>query len=78
MNDPFVLKQANGWAMQALEQTKSAEDRVRWMYQSAFARPPTDSEVAIAKSFLGEQPDVQQWRDFAHALINTKEFIFLR
>jgi hypothetical protein len=48
------------------------------MYQTAFARPPMEHEVSIARRFLGDEPSEERWADYAHALINTKEFIFLR
>jgi hypothetical protein len=62
------------------------------MYESAFARQPTEMELRIAMEFLDVAPagqievasdakppiDVERWYHFAHALINTKEFIYLR
>ena len=55
------------------------------MYAAAFARRPRDSEFQAATQFLSEQAaargigedDPALWADFAHALVNTKEFIFL-
>lgn len=84
MNDPFVVEQAKKWAARAMAEEPNAESRIAWMYQTAFARQPTVKEAAVAASFInslagdGDQPVEQNWVDFAHALINTKEFIFLR
>ncbi|MEM7478116.1 MAG: PSD1 and planctomycete cytochrome C domain-containing protein [Planctomycetota bacterium] len=78
MNDPFVADQAQGWAKRALAFSDDQQERILWLYRSAFARAPTAAESAIAKSFLGESNELQQWTAFAHALINTKEFIFLK
>ena len=59
------------------------------MYETAFARPPTDRELADAMRFLHEQArdqglspdaavaDPRVWADLAHVLVNVKEFIFL-
>ncbi len=52
----------------------------------AFARRPTQQEQSVAAEYLKmqaierevEQENLELWADFAHALINTKEFIFLR
>ena len=87
MNDPLVVEQARQWAS-ACDRigSRSAEERIDWMFQSAFARQPTEQEQAVAAEFLtaqaaarGAEPsDLDLWADFAHALINTKEFIFLR
>jgi len=86
MNDPYVVGQASAWAERALERNTSVESRIDWMYLTAFARQPTRHEKAVAAAFLTAeasgrgilQSDIDLWADFAHALINTKEFIFLR
>lgn len=92
MNDPFVVSQAAHWARQVLAQPAPAEredavaSRVTRMYQAAFARPPHQEELAAAEAFLpgpgdstmSNAEEVSRWTDFAHTLINTKEFIFLR
>lgn len=79
MNDPLVVELANGWAKRAIEHDTTIQSRIQWLYQTAFARLPTEPEAAAASEFLRENPtDISTWSDFAHALINTKEFIFLR
>ncbi|WP_145415800.1 PSD1 and planctomycete cytochrome C domain-containing protein [Planctomycetes bacterium K23_9] len=78
MNDPFVIQQADSWAKRALQQSEAATERVQWMYLTAFARQPTVSELDVAMEFVGQESSVKRWSAFAHALINTKEFIFLR
>lgn len=78
MNDPFVADQAAGWASRALRQENETDQRIEWMYLSAFARRPTDLELDLANQFLGNDTSPDRWADFAHALINTKEFIFLK
>lgn len=79
MNDPFVLEQAEAWAKRTMQGGSSAEERVTAMYREAFARDPNVRELENACRFVSEQPEsLDRWRDLAHALINTKEFIFLR
>lgn len=86
MNDPLVVELASKWAERVVENHSNVESRIDWMYQSAFARKPTAQEQAIALGYVTTQAtesktdenNVQLWADFAHALINTKEFIFLR
>ena len=86
MNDPFVISQAKKWAKRVVKAHETTESRVQGMYETAFARQPTPQELATAKQFLTdratnsgvEQHSLDLWADFAHALINTKEFIFLR
>lgn len=86
MNDPLVLELMNAWAQKAIETHSNIESRVRWMYQNAFARQPDLKEQAVAMAYLTNQMtdnevaenDLSLWTNFAHALVNTKEFIFLK
>jgi len=91
MNDPFVTQQAGVWARRILSQGKKpAEQRIVEMYEEAFARPPTDGEVAEGKAFLSQMgelyglnadhraDDERVWADYAHVLFNVKEFIFVK
>ena len=89
MNDPFVLGQAAHWGNEALKRTLGAEARVVWMYERAFARPPSGAELEAALAFLRGQAaargaeadapfeDARVWADLAHALFNSKEFIYV-
>jgi hypothetical protein len=92
MNDPLVVEQSKRWATRVLETVSdtavasATEDRVTWMYLSAIARRPTEQELQTAARFLAdlasqrniEPNDPALWSDLAHALVNTKEFIYLR
>jgi len=90
MNDPFVTEQAAFWARRLLAETSlSTKDRIGQMYREAFAREPTADEQAVAIEFLAAQAErhgadfttdptnAAVWADLAHALFNTKEFIFV-
>ena len=78
MNDPFVAEQARGWAKQAMKVSDQSQERIEWLYMTAFARKPKAEEMTTAKEYLGKSNDAKRWTSFAHALINTKEFIFPR
>ena len=78
MNDPFVVQQSRDWAKRAIEHSDEAQERIQWMYAAAFAREPNAPELEFALEFVDGETDVDRWSAFAHALINTKEFIFLR
>ena len=91
LNDPFVIQQADFWADRLLEQEGGTlEERLERMFVRAFSRPPSSEEVArfgeLTRS-LGRLYRVPQehilaskeiWKDVAHSLFNTKEFIYLR
>lgn len=81
LNDPFVLEQASLWAERAhREGPRETDDRVNWLYLTAFSRPATTSEIAAATEFLvySEARDaLQAWSDLCHALFNAKEFLYI-
>jgi hypothetical protein len=85
LNDPFVQQQAEVWAKKVCSEQGSAANRVQRMYQSAFGREPTSDEIAVCLDFVKEQSarhrttenDVKVWKDLAHTLFNTKEFIYV-
>ena len=91
MNDPLVVELAHGWAERALRNVpengrEGIAKRVEWMYLTGFGRQPTATESQAAIAFLDSKvnefevatEDTDLWADFAHVLVNTKEFIFLR
>jgi hypothetical protein len=90
MNDPFVVRQAEGWAKRTLATPGTTEERITTLYREAFARRPTAEEVAAAGDFIATQArelglppdkalaDQRVWNDLCHVLINAKEFIFLQ
>ncbi len=82
LNDPFVHQQAQLWAKRVLTQPGSARERIIRMYESAFTRPPTESELTACVDFLDHHPDAHAseeaiWAGLAHVLFNVKEFIFV-
>jgi hypothetical protein len=83
MNDPFVVSQAKLWATRMIANVPDPKIRVREMYKFAFSRLPNDQESELLMPYISSSSDspdeeLSQWTDLAHALINTKEFIFLR
>jgi hypothetical protein len=90
LNDSFVRQQGEIRAQKVLEnKQRTPEERIVTMYESAFARSPTEAEVADNLSFLKSQANVAGleadqwqrdsvvWADLGHLLWNTKEFIFI-
>jgi cytochrome c553 len=85
MNDPLVHQQAGQWARRVLAEAGTPRERVTGMYLRAFARPATAVELRRCLDFLDRQArvlgcrpvDEAAWADLAHAMVNTKEFLFL-
>lgn len=91
LNDPLVVELSRGWAERALREVpetgwEGVAKRVAWMYLTGFGRQATPKESRAAIAFLDSKvsefevatEDTDLWADFAHILVNTKEFIFLR
>ena len=85
MNNAFVIEQANTWAERVLEEPdRSAAERIRAMYVSAYGRAPDKAELAAAMAFVGPAETeangadrLDAWQHLAHVLLNVKEFIFV-
>ncbi|TWT64766.1 Planctomycete cytochrome C [Allorhodopirellula solitaria] len=85
MNDPLVVEFSRDWAERAIEQFDEHVERIDWMFQSAFGRPASEQERAIAAEYIAAQASAREttadsidvWADLAHALVNTKEFIYI-
>ena len=85
-----MIEQARLWAEKILaSHGDSPETIITGFYLDAFARGPTKEELRAANDFMNQlgaergpeagpwEKDVNLWADYAHVLINTKEFIFL-
>ncbi|MBN8625533.1 MAG: PSD1 domain-containing protein [Planctomycetes bacterium] len=91
LNDILVIELAQYWAKAQIERpTANIDERIRRMYVEAFAREPESEELAAAGAFVADLlqthkvnekdalSNVLVWQDFAHAMFNMKEFIYVR
>jgi hypothetical protein len=87
LNDPFVGEMAKRWAARLLKEPHNTpEERVRAMFIDAFARTPQPAETerwtAALADFAtpehGTMQDEAAWAQLAHAIFNTKEFLYYR
>lgn len=90
LNDPFVIESARAWAAALVALEPNADPRLRRMFATAFARPPSAEELARSRAYLADlahAADVpavslaaneRVWQDFAQSLFNLKEFIYVR
>ncbi len=83
MNNEFVQKQAAVWAATAAS-TVERKARIEKMFLAAYGRPAEAAEIDQSLTFLATQEkqytengQTKSWTDFAHSLINSKEFIFI-
>ncbi len=86
MNDRFLYGQSGLWAGRIIKQQVSAPQRIRQMYAEAFARPPSDGELASCLEALtaftglyGDDPNGHEaWRDLCHSFYSMTDFIYLK
>ena len=90
LNDPFVLQQSEVWADKLIAQTgESVESRIEAMFETGLGRPPTSDErqrfvqasLQFAELEQVTAADILKnrnvWKNMAHAMLNTKEFIYI-
>lgn len=90
LNDEFAHQQAERWAELLLEETTAARPVIRLAWEQALGRAPEDRELTAILQFAGQQAgyhdesltdDVigpETLADVCHAVMNTKEFIYIR
>jgi hypothetical protein len=81
LNGDFVQNQAAELAKRLLREAPSDETgRIQWVSQILFSRAARGEEISIARQLLAKsgQPEKETaWRDLAHVLLCTNEFIYL-
>lgn len=78
MNGPFVAEATT--RLLARPEISAAADpqaKVTRLYETIFARQPTDDEKQLAAAFLGANPTAESWQQLAQALLMTNEFVFV-
>ncbi len=73
LNSRFVLQQADFFVKRLESESKTTEEKIVRAYKLCFSRPPEKDEIETAIEFL-EQSD---WQQFARAMLNANEFVFI-
>jgi hypothetical protein len=78
MNSPFVIDQCSKWAKELV----SKRDRIDTMMLRVFGRRPSPSERDRLQTYVaglsGELSEQQALASLAQALLNVKEFLYVR
>jgi mono/diheme cytochrome c family protein len=86
MHSSFVRDQSLCFADRVLEQPMSDSDRLRWMWQRAYARDPRADEIEQALQHLGDYERLAKdrrhlhrnaWAGIARVLLTSNEFFFV-
>ena len=86
MNDRFLYGQSGLWASRIVKEHASAPERIRQIFSEAFARPPSDGELASCLEALtaftglygGDPNGHEAWRDLCHSFYSMTDFIYLK
>lgn len=86
LNDPLVVQQASSWGKSLVsDESKTPQQRIERMFVKALGRNPSEQELARwteALTNFGSSDksmnDREAWTALAHALLNTKEFLYFR
>ena len=71
------LTNGNGSATALAKDTRPAEERLKQLFVTAYARQPQPEELKKATDYLTKKNgDQGAWEDMVWALLNTKEFLF--
>jgi hypothetical protein len=73
LNSRFVMQQAELFIERVHKERKSVEDQVAYAYELSFGRKPQSDESKEAQEFI----DQNGWLQFARALFNANEFVFI-
>lgn len=90
VNNGLVHRQAGGFAARLMERESEDRGRVRLAYLMAFARTPSEAEVAAALGFLEsyrgalaaegvavDRVGSESWAAYARALLASNEFFYV-
>jgi hypothetical protein len=75
-NHPFVHEQAKTWSMRLAKDGLGPAARIDAMFRAALGRPADERDRAASEAFLADTGG--SWEGLAHALFQSKEFLFLR
>ncbi|MEX2026430.1 MAG: DUF1553 domain-containing protein, partial [Pirellulaceae bacterium] len=73
------IADANATVAKLTKEGKSHEEIVRHLYLLTLCRPPSAEELAESVAFLDESPSAAEcYQDLLWALVNSKQFLFVR
>ena len=73
LNSRFVMQQSGFFIERLEEDAPTTEAMITLAYQLCFSRPPETDEIRLAAEFI----EATSWRQFARAMLNANEFVFI-
>ncbi len=78
MNDPLVSELAKALAERVVSEASATghRERIGRLYEITLGRPPSEAEIDIALTFLGEGKD-EAWVRYCQLILSTNEFLYV-
>jgi hypothetical protein len=84
LNSDFIQDRAAAFARLS-ESAGAARERIQWMYQRAFSRPPDADEMMLTLRYVDSESEsvgqsagaADPWQRLAHVLLAANEFVFV-
>ncbi len=77
LNNTFALTQAKTLATLAVKQDADSNQRLAWLTDRLFQRPPTESEQAFVASVVADMKSVESSEPLCHVFLCTNEFVYV-
>jgi hypothetical protein len=73
------ISDKNGWLTQTLASMKSSDEMIEEIYLRTLSREPSDEELIYFREYVSSVADPKQaYEDVVWALVNSKQFLFIR
>jgi hypothetical protein len=73
LNSRFVMQQADFLVERLNHEARQPEQKIVRAFELCFGRKPESEEIRSATEFIGKT----NWQQFARAMLNTNEFVFI-
>jgi hypothetical protein len=77
LNSEEVMTAARATAEQLRARPGAADDRMNHAFRLVLGRPPSKSEVELARRFLDSGNSMAAWTEFCRALFNLNAFVYV-
>lgn len=73
LNSQFMMQQARYLADRLVQESENSTTRIKRAYELCFSRGPDEQELQLAAEVI----DASSWNEFARAMLNANEFVFI-
>jgi hypothetical protein len=82
LNSPFFETQSRQLVERVIREQPAAAERATLLYRRLFQRTATDREIQLGSQFVqqlqtGGIAETEAWRQYAHVLLASNEFLFI-